>query len=134
MVVNAPQQEQVLSRIREEFSGSRTWELGTITGRGFSGRRIWKQGIIRKQEEVNIRTQVGGLGCAIRGDVEAHQKIRKSIQEEVNIKKKTRKAGGRVARKNIANKTDLIELEDVANRGAKSDLQGQFTQGSLQWM
>ena len=82
------------------FRVSRTWELGTITGRGFSGRCIWKQGIIKKQEEVNIRTQVGGLGCAIRGDVEAHQKIRKSIQEEVNIKKKkTRKAAGRPARK-----------------------------------
>ena len=94
--------------VGREFLDSRIRELGTITGRGFPGRHIWKQGIIRKQEEVNIRTQgeVGGLGCAIRGDVEAHQKIYKSIQEEVNIKKKTRKAGGRAARKNITNKTN----------------------------
>ena len=65
---------KVVSRSRREFLDSRIWELGTITGRGFLDRRIWKQGSIKKQEEVNIRTQaeVGGLGCAIRGDVEAH--------------------------------------------------------------
>ena len=52
-----------------EFLESRIWELGTITGRGFLDRRIWKQGSIKKQVEVNIRTQgkVGGSGCAIRG-------------------------------------------------------------------
>ena len=53
--------------VGREFLNSRLRELGTITGRGFPDRRIWKQGIIKKQEEVNIRTQVGGSGCAIRG-------------------------------------------------------------------
>ena len=54
-VVNAPQREQVLSRISEEFSGSRTWELGTIKGRGFSGGRIWKQ------ESSGCRLEVQGV-------------------------------------------------------------------------
>ena len=53
--------------VGREFLDSRIRELGTITGRGFPGRHIWKQGIIKKQEEVNIGTQVGGSGCAIRG-------------------------------------------------------------------
>ena len=50
-----------------EFLDSRIWRLGTITGRGFLDRRIWKQGSIKKRGEVNIRAQVGGSGCAIRG-------------------------------------------------------------------
>ena len=55
--------------VGREFLDSRIRELGTITGRGFLDRRIWKQGSIKKQAEVNIRTQeeVGGSGCAIRG-------------------------------------------------------------------
>ena len=90
---------KVASRSRREFLDSRIWELGTITGRGFPGGRIWKQGIIRKQEEVNIRTQVGGLGCAIRGDVEAHQNIRSQHQEEED--KESGRTGGK---KNIINR------------------------------
>ena len=83
--------------VGREFLDSRIRELGTITGRGFPGRHIWKQGIIKKQEEVNIGTQVGGSGCAIRGGGGTLKN-----KEEVNIKKKkTRKAGGRAARKNI---------------------------------
>ena len=85
-----------------EFLDSRIWRLGTITGRGFLDRRIWEQGSIKKQVEVNIRTQeeVGGLGCAIRGDVEAHQKIRSQYQEEED--KESGRTGGK---KNIVNRT-----------------------------
>ena len=89
--------------VGREFLDSRIWELGTITGRGFLDRRIWKQGSIKKQVEVNIRTQeeVGGLGCAIRGDVEAHQKIISQYQEEEEDKESGRTGG----KKNIINKT-----------------------------
>ena len=88
---------KVISRSRREFLDSRIWELGTITGRGFLDRRIWEQGSIKKQVEVNIRTQgeVGGLGCAIRGDVEAHQKIKKSNSRRSQHQEEEDKVSGR---------------------------------------
>ena len=99
-----------------EFLDSRIWRLGTISGRGFLARRIWKQESIKKRGEVNIRTQeeVGGLGCAIRGDVEAHQKIRSQHQEEED--KESGRTGGK---KNIINKTSRRKLKTLADCGAE---------------
>ena len=63
-----------------EFLDSRIWRLGTISGRGFPGSRIWKQEVIKKagrgEHQASRRKSlgvfrgqgnVGGSGCAIRG-------------------------------------------------------------------
>ena len=76
---------------------------------------------IRKQEEVNIRTQVGGLGCAIRGDVEAHQKIKKSNSRRSQHQEEEDKESGRTGgKKNIINKTSRQKLKTLANCGAEA--------------
>ena len=87
--------------------------------------------------DVNIRTQgeVGGLGCAIRGDVEAHQEIKKSNSRRSQHQEEEDKESGRTGgKKNITNRTTRQKLKTLVNRGAEFDLQGQFTQGSFQWV
>ena len=82
-----------------EFLDSRIWRLGTISGRGFPGSRIWRQEVIKKQEGEHQASRrkslgegvtVGGSGCAIRGGG-GTLKTSKQIEEEVNIKKQKKK-------------------------------------------
>lgn len=69
--------------------------------------------------------------AVLRGDVEAHQKIRSQYQEEEEEDKESGRTGGK---KKVINKTTRQKLETLANREAEFDLQGQFTQGSFQWV
>ena len=83
-----------------EFLDSPIWRLGTISGRGFSGSRIWKQEVIKKLEGEHQTSRrkhsgegvnVGGSGCAVRGGGGTLKTSKQLQEEEVKIKKQKKK-------------------------------------------